>query len=360
MRWPPLFPWLLGVMTACGGRTDLGASVSAGAGGARTDPVGASSAAGAMGVGSGAGAGAGGSDAGSIRGCPMAGVATLVADEPFPTSVAVDATQIYWATTSSTCVPPEGQVRSMPKGGGPITTLADQQDDPAEVVVDAQNVYWYTACGKNHLRRVPKGGGAVTDYALKLQSGTDGRLLAQGAENLYFNDYGVLGIPKAGGAQFDVDNKDFPYGLAADDGGVYWMGPIGGGPSMGVFAFPTGATAPTKLATLEVGIAIALDHGWIYFDGGSGGISRIPRSGGTIEAVVANGWASTMATDGTSLYWADGVPGFSAANIHRTPVGGGADTVIAQAMGWVSSMVLDADCLYFTDPQANAIKAVAR
>jgi hypothetical protein len=284
-------------------------------------------------------------------------VATLATDA---TRVAVDASQVYW-TTSTGC---DGmsQVRSMAKGGGPVQTLADQQEDPNAIVVDQHDVYWYAGCGSNHLLRVPLGGGAVTDYAVQVQS-NDGSVLATDGENLYFQDYGVVGVPIAGGPQFDVDDKDFVYGIAADHGGVYWIGPIGGTTPMGVFAYHAGAAGPTMLAMVgEVDQAIALDSGWIYFiDGGPESILRIPRSGGAIQTVVASGWASAMATDGTSLYWADGVPGYAPAKIHRTPVGGGADAVIAQADGYVRSMVIDADCLYFTDQgEKSALKTMAR
>jgi hypothetical protein len=254
------------------------------------------------------------------------------------------------------------QVRSMAKGGGPVQTLAGQQGDPAAMVVDQHDVYWYTACGDSHLRRVPVGGGAVTDYAVQVQAGSDGSVLATDGENLYYQDYGVVGIPIAGGPQFDVDDKDYVYGLAADHGGVYWIGPIGGTTPMGVFAYHAGAAGPTMLAMVdEVDQAIAIDSGWIYFiHAGPESILRIPRTGGAIQTVVASGWASAMATDGTSLYWADGVPGYAPAKIHRTPVGGGADEVIAQADGYVSSMVLDADCLYFADQGNHALVAMAR
>jgi hypothetical protein len=285
-------------------------------------------------------------------------VTTLAAGEPAPTSVAVDATHVYWATAGS-CV---GQVRSMAKGGGPITTLADQEASPAAIVVDAHDVYWTTACDL-HLRRVPLGGGAVTDYGVVAAAGGDGHALARDSKNLYFQDYGVVGVPIAGGPQFTIDGVDFVYGLAADDGGVYWVGPVGGTTPMAVFAYPSGATAPTKLATADVDPAIALDPSFIYFVSldQATTIARIPRTGGSIETVVANAYASAMATDGVSLYWADGIPGYgNAAHLHRTPVGGGADTVLGQVQGWVDSMALDADCLYFTDTFGNAIKAVAR
>src|SRR5262249_43721470 len=156
-------------------------------------------------------------------------------------------------------------------------------------------------------------------------------------------DYGVVGVPIAGGKQFSIDGEDFVYGLVADDGGVYWVGPIGGTSPEGVFAYPSGAAAPTMLAEQGgLGAAIALGAGWIYLRAGAAAIARIPRTGGAIETVGANGLAIVMATDGVSLYWADGIPGYyDPANIHRTPVGGGADTVIGQAQGWIRSMALD-------------------
>ncbi len=188
-------------------------------------------------------------------------------------------------------------------------------------------------------------------------------MIATDGENLYFQDYGVVGVPIAGGPQFDVDDTDYVYAMAADHGGLFWVGLVGSYSPEGVYAVPTGAPAPERVATLgTVGETIAVDSGWIYYVSmeSAQSILRIPRGGGTIQTVVASGWASVMATDGAFLYWADGIPEHNPAKIHKTPVGGGADEVIAQADGYVGSMVIDAECVYFTDDHGTAIKSLAR
>jgi len=292
-----------------------------------------------------------------VRGCPLVGQATLSKAEPFPTGIAVDATQVYWATTASTC--DSGLIRSFPKAGGVVATLADGQANPRALIVDATSVYWYNGCGTGVLRSAPLGGGPAHDYPTQIAVAEDARVLAADSRNLYFNDYGVLGIPKAGGAQFVIDDTDFVYGLAADDRGVYWLGPIGGGPAMAVFAYPAGATAPTQLVMEEVGEAFAMDTGWLYFYGA--GIQRVPRGGGPVETLLAGPVsAGDIAVDGTSLYWAEGYPSGSSYAIHRMPAGGGADTVIAKGDGWVYRLAVDEHCVYWTNPGAGTVETVAK
>ncbi|MEI9952394.1 MAG: hypothetical protein WDO74_26280 [Pseudomonadota bacterium] len=88
---------------------------------------------------------------------PLAGgPAVRVTDDiqhPFAGSVALDATNAYWADTS-------GSVLTMPKAGGEITTLAtvnSAYDRPSEVALDDTGVYFSTEFGG--IRRVAKTGG---------------------------------------------------------------------------------------------------------------------------------------------------------------------------------------------------------
>jgi len=297
-------------------------------------------------------------DAPRPLGCPPSGQAVLAKGEGFPTGIAVDRARVYWATAGSACA--TGRIRAIPKGGGPIVTLADGQTDPHVLVVDDAFAYWYDGCGSGVVRRVPLAGGAVDQVALSIDPAEDARVLAADSRNLYFNGYGVLGVAKQGGAPFVVDEADYVYGLAADDRGVYWAGPVHGGPTMAVFAMPAGATTPVMLVQQDVGVAFAIDTAWVYFDGA--GIQRVPRSGGPAQTIVSPpaNVGYDMTTDVTSVYWLEGNAELPQYRVHRTPVAGGADAVIAQGSGWAFHVVEDESCVYWTNPGEGTIEAAAK
>jgi hypothetical protein len=297
-------------------------------------------------------------DAPHPSGCPAGTQSVLAQNEEFPTGIAVDATNVYWATGGDACS--GGRIRAMPKGGGAIKTLADGQSNPRALIADAANVYWYDGCDTAALRSVPLAGGSVRDYAIQVSPTEDARALAGNGTNLYFNSYGILGIPKSGGVQFVIDDSDYVYGIAADDGGVYWLGPIGTGTTqMAVFGLATGGGKPTMLVQESVGTGIAIDATWVYFTGV--GIQRVPRGGGAIGTVVPAGNVGyDITTDGTSVYWLEGNAAVSQYGVRRTPVGGGADTVLAHGQGWAYHIALDDDCVYWTNPGANAVETAPK
>jgi hypothetical protein len=179
------------------------------------------------------------------------------------------------------------------------------------------------------------------------------RVLAVDSVNVYFNDYGVLRIPKNGGAESIVDANDFVYALAADDNGVTWIGPIGGTEPYGVFAYHVGDPSQTLLATVDnVGSGIAIDAETVFFVGGPG-ISRISRNGGTVSSVItANPWK--LAVDESFVYWSEGVAGNSS-SIHKVPKTGGEPTTIMSGTGAYLDLVVDERCVYWTDLYGNRV-----
>jgi hypothetical protein len=292
---------------------------------------------------------------------PSSGRAVLVTGESTPCCLAVDATYVYWATESINGG--FGQIRRMPKAGGPVATIADAQTCPRALVIDASYLYWYNGCSTGQLRRAPLGGGAVFDYSIAVDlPSEDARVLAADSRNLYFNNYGVLGIPKAGGAQFNVDDVDYVDGLAVDDRGIYWVGPLEPGvTSAAVSAYPAGASAPTRLVTetplLRTGIA--LDTTWVYF--ADEGLRRVARTGGAVETLVPAAPESwRMAVDDVSLYWIEEYATAGPYWVKKIPKGGGSPTLVATTKELAYSLALDADCVYWTDAQAGMIEAAAK
>lgn len=287
--------------------------------------------------------------------CFGVGETLLATNESAPTAIAIDATHVYWASSPSGCA--DGKIRRMPKAGGPIVTLAANQPNPRALAVDDERVYFYDGCGSGLLRSVPKQGGPIVDHPIVVEPTHDARVLALDSQNIYFNDYGVLRIPKNGGPQSEVDNHDFVYGVAADDAGVHWIGPLGGGPTYGVFAYHAGDPGPTLLAQPSVvNGGIAIDSQTIFFAGGIG-IQRIARTGGPVSLVIA-AEPHEIALDESFVYWSEGYSGSGGHSIKKVPKIGGNATVLATGDGAYLDLAVDDRCVYWADLYGHRIGRV--
>jgi len=167
-------------------------------------------------------------------------------------SLAVDASNVYWATSGNTPYYTnqyvnDGVVMSVPLGGGPVSTIASTQAYPGGVAVDAHEVYWFA------------GNGIAGDVA------------------------GGTCTPSCVPAA--------------------------------IFASPIGSAAPTPIFSLDAPAMpeLVVSDGFLYWisllaDGFSGNIVRVPVGGGTPEVVVdaSDGVDSEVkfAVDATRIYWA--------------------------------------------------------
>jgi hypothetical protein len=115
------------------------------------------------------------------------GADTLAAGQNFPTGIAIDSANVYWAASgTSTNSYTDGAIMSAPLAGGPAKTLASGQHNPYGIAVDATNVYWTNNAG----------GG---------KSGT------------------VMSMPVAGGTPVTLaTGLSSPWSLAVDGTSVYW------------------------------------------------------------------------------------------------------------------------------------------
>lgn len=337
------------VLLGCGGRTELLV-------GARASDAGTSSD--AIGDGSEASDAPSDQDAASdapvdvlLPGCFGAGPTTLASGQTEPVAIAVDRTHVYWATSGNDCA--HGAIHSVPKAGGTVVTLASNQPDPRAIAVDGSRVYFYDGCASGKLRSVSKQGGAIRDYPIQVDPNEDARVLAVDSRSIYFNSYGVLSIPKAGGPQAVVDDRDFVYALAADDSGVFWVGPVGGGPSYGVFAALPGVPSRQILSLNDVGESMAMDASSIFFES-SGGIESVSKNGGPAHTVVQPAAAWKLAVDDQFVYWSEGVVS-ETYSIRKAPKAGGVATELISGAGSYVDLAVDARCVYFANMYGGQI-----
>jgi hypothetical protein len=219
-----------------------------------------------------------GNGTGHIVKVPLAGGAPieLASDQLNPSSIAADATSVYWTTRNA--------VKSMPVGGGPITVIAAGQNYASGIALDATSVYWGNA---KSVMKAPLGGGAATT------------LFAPGAT-------GVIAVE---GVIVDADN-------------VYWSAEVDDGSPSAVGAVmkaPIGGGAPTTLATGLFGMGpVAVDAENVYWtviatpladgtqDPGKVQKRRIDGSSG-IVTIATQRLPRVVAVDGTAVYWGGGV-----------------------------------------------------
>jgi hypothetical protein len=150
-------------------------------------------------------------------------------------------------------------LRSVPLGGGPVSTLLSGRLDSDGLAADDAWLYWYDLMAHT-LGRMPLDGGPPETIATGLV---------------------------------------YPSGLAADGAFVYWadtdaMG-FGTGPGS-IWRVGRSGGEPVQLAAQETGSGtLALDGGWVYwaagtFDGaGAGSIRRVPADGSGAVEVLAEG-----------------------------------------------------------------------
>ena len=90
-------------------------------------------------------------------------IVTIASGQLTPTTLAVDATSVYW-TNTGTVHKGEASVMKAPIGGGAPVTLASGQNFPLGIAIDSANVYWTDNYGST-VSQMPLAGGAPVTIA---------------------------------------------------------------------------------------------------------------------------------------------------------------------------------------------------
>jgi hypothetical protein len=193
-------------------------------------------------------------------GCPMGPRVVASGAGMRSMGIAVDATHVYWATTS------DGTILSAPKGGGPVSTV-ETGGYPYEIAVDATDVYW--ADNDGPIAKAPKGGGLATVLA-DMSAHGGGMAIALDDANVYFgtSDGYYWQISKSGGKPLllATDGGNEPWGIAVDARNVYYVSNQMGSATGAVKSVPIGGGCVTTLASAQgffVGVAVDASH--VYF-----------------------------------------------------------------------------------------------
>jgi hypothetical protein len=278
---------------------------------------------------------------------------TLATVQGNATAIAVNGTNVYWATYDGAN---SGAIWKVPLGGGTPTKLVTTANQQQAVAADATNVYW---SGDKGLSKMPQDGGTPTVLA----AGGGGSALALDATNVYYTNYDGTGntirkVPIEGGTPVVIASFVNPTAIAVDATNVYILNDV-------TDSTDSTAVDPLEVAPLTGGPLVPVAQGWPWVAPIGGGLTRnlavgmnsvfwadvghvgtLPLGGDQTWSVVPdNGEPLGLAMDETSVFWTDVASG----EIKRMPLDGcpvstfvsgeldpGAIAVDATSVYWIS------------------------
>jgi hypothetical protein len=278
----------------------------------------------------------------------------------------------------------ETTVNSVPAAGGAVTQLATITGTPLDLLDDGTSVDWTSLTNvaqygeSGTISSVPLGGGAVSTV---YQGGDGPRELALDPQSrLNWTEGGPVGITEgfariarigSGGPETVVDGINSTTAelsatstalLVADQWRVKSLA-LTGGPL-------------TTLVVQGAGLigGITNDGTSVYWDDGSGAVSKEPLGGGPITVLVSAallgslggpGGPIVLSPDGASLYWADNE---FAANFIQNPThilttsstvpATQVDSITQDAINMTTSLAVNSTTVYVADPQISALFAI--
>jgi hypothetical protein len=289
---------------------------------------------------------------------PILPVPQVVASNVRPTSIALDASNVYYTDNFALIA----EVAARPLGGGAKTLLHTTTTLPSSIVRFGSTVYWvdFTNSGADGgVWSAPTGGGSP---AVKLASHTNpvvaGRALAvystgpggffpvthilyadAWASKLWDIRRSLLGTSEVSLVPDAVPNY-YPFALAIDSTHIYFTHDAG----HGLWRVPFAGGVPTQLLEGEQqpGALVVVD-GQVYFVL-DGDIKTKPVAGGATSTFASSvGTLAGMVAANGYLYWA-----CSSCNaIRKKPLAGGSSTLLAAGHANLRSLAVDATHIYF-------------
>lgn len=270
-------------------------------------------------------------------GCNGGRCTTALAMDPAPEMLATDGANVYW--TSNGTQGNDGAVRSVPVGGGGVTTLAGgvvgQVVNPEAIALAGGQVYFAAFYSLESVATTGAGGTTT------LGMGPFGQSIAVGGNVVYATLEGTVVSTPVGTVsdnQPPTFSSDGGFAVAVDATNVY----VGGS---SLYQVPIAGGGGTLLASAEA-YAIALDAANVYWVDSSSLVMKVPIGGGTVTTLASGENAPRgIAVDATNVYWTDVGGG---GTVRSVPIAGGTPVTLAVGpIATLGSIVVDATSLYW-------------
>lgn len=286
---------------------------------------------------------------------------TLATNQSEASALAVDATNIYWGTSSGM-----DTVMKMPLGGGSPTTLVSGLQDVQGIVVNANYVYFTThasSMGTGTVGFCSIGGcGNQPVYLSKTEANPTG--IAVDAQSAYWTSSvvapnGAVRYCALQGCSGSPSTLASGYGepdtIAVDSNDAYWTNYADGTVVKTPLPGMTGSGTVTVLATGQnnaVGITLAASN--VYFTDSR--VNRVAIAGGAVTQVVAPDNAGAITTDGTYLYWT------TQTTVNKCAIAGcaGGSTTIAANQSFPGGIAVDSVAVYWVTFNGGTVMKVAK
>lgn len=243
--------------------------------------------------------------AGQIVRVPLAGGgAVKIAPASRPTYIAVDSAYVYW-TDLGVGTPNSGSVGRYEIATGAVTSLAKGQEAPNSTVLRGADVLFAQGRDAGEIRAVPRAGGPVVPvasaepepYYVAANSTRICWVRRTAASSIVCREDGAVAPTTL------VPAHDFIRHLAIDESNAFWLSEQGhllgislsGGPLK--FLWPEPPTTKTP-----AGADIALDATHVYWLVGAY-VRKIAKAGGPTTQLAVDKYPLGIAVDDTHVYW---------------------------------------------------------